>query len=580
MNDPRLKDTFLMVSNYNADISWILDYTDNYIIYDRSDTDEWIKPFNPKKVIKVPNIGWDIYDKFTYIIDNYDHLPDTIILTKGNIFKYITKEEFDGACNNKSFTPLFTKHHATRFPISFYSKDGMYNEINNSWYLGVYPAKYFKTYNDFIWRYVKKLPKYVQFGPGSNYLVTKKDILQYPKSFYEQLKKYISYSDHPGEAQIMERILYYLWKGEFDLNLPWYYKVKNYAFVIIQNIYINLKKFMSKIIKKLVLRILIKIKHILINIQISIKTSISMYTSKIRQRSNFEIINYRKKIKIYDVFNFFNELELLELRLNILDPYVDYFVIIESTLTHSGLPKKLIYEENKYIFKRFERKIIHFIIDEPLKDFEDAKNRTLSVKQSLDKEIIKMALSSNKVPNNMPHFLRDFYEKECARKALIGLSDDDFCFISDLDEIWNPKTIIDFEKNNVFKLKQNVYSYYLNNRSSENWFGTTATKYRNIKNSCLNDIRDSSKTKHTFVKNGGWHFTYQGGIEKVLQKIESFSHQEINNDKIKLEAKNKIQKNTDLFGRKFKFWIDESDLPKYILENKEKYRKMFKTDEK
>ena len=78
----KIKNTFLMVSNYNADISWILDYTDNYIIYDRSDTDEWIKPFEQKKVIKVPNIGWDIYDKFTYIIDNYDNLP--VIWFKGD----------------------------------------------------------------------------------------------------------------------------------------------------------------------------------------------------------------------------------------------------------------------------------------------------------------------------------------------------------------------------------------------------------------------------------------------------------------------------------------------------------------
>ena len=173
-----------MISNYNADIRWILDYTDNFIIYDRSDTDEWIKPFDPKKVIKVRNIGWDIYDKFTYIIDHYDNLPNTIILAKGNLFKYITREEFDEVCHQKSFTPLLTKNHQTKLPVAFYSEDGMYNEINNSWYLNVFPAKHFKTYNSFIWRYMKKLPKYVKFAPGSNYLVTKQNILRYPKSFY------------------------------------------------------------------------------------------------------------------------------------------------------------------------------------------------------------------------------------------------------------------------------------------------------------------------------------------------------------------------------------------------------------
>ncbi len=245
----KITENFLMVSNYNADISWILDYTDNYVIYDRSESDEWTKIFPKEKVIRVANIGWDIYDKFTYIIDNYEKLPQSMILTKGNIFKYISKEEFDLICNNTFLTPLFTKYHETHFPISFYSKDGMYNEINNSWYLGVFHSKNFTTYNDFIWRYVKKIPRYVTFGPGSNYIVTKSDILQYPKSFYEKLRSYIDYSAHPGEAQIMERILYILWKGEIDLHQKWYNKTINYMVVIVEKAYLYIRKYTPQKIK-------------------------------------------------------------------------------------------------------------------------------------------------------------------------------------------------------------------------------------------------------------------------------------------------------------------------------------------
>ena len=89
----KIEDTLLVVSNHNADISWILEYTNNYLIYDRSDGDEWVALFDRSKVKKVKNIGWDIYDKLTFIIDNYENLPDTMLLTKGNIFKYISKDE-------------------------------------------------------------------------------------------------------------------------------------------------------------------------------------------------------------------------------------------------------------------------------------------------------------------------------------------------------------------------------------------------------------------------------------------------------------------------------------------------------
>ena len=247
----RIEKNFLMASNYNADISWILDYTDNYIIYDRSDTDEWIKPFDQTKVIKVKNIGWDIYDKLTYLIDNYDNLPETVILTKGNTFKYITKEEFDSVCNNISFTPLLTKHHKTYLPVCFYDKNGMFNEINNSWYLKTFPAKYFSSYNQFIKGFGIEKPKYIKFAPGSNYIVTKENVQKHPKSFYEKLRRCVDYSTLPGEAQIIERFLYTMWTCDKELTadmlclnkknifLTFYGKVSRFIFLKIRKLLKN-----------------------------------------------------------------------------------------------------------------------------------------------------------------------------------------------------------------------------------------------------------------------------------------------------------------------------------------------------
>lgn len=295
--------------------------------------------------------------------------------------------------------------------------------------------------------------------------------------------------------------------------------------------------------------------------------------------SKDELAEYRKKIKIYDAFNFFNELEILDVRLNILNEYVDYFVIVESTLTHSGLPKELFYEKNKNLFKKFEHKIIHYVINNSPKSFEEARERLKDpVTSEFDRNVLKEALSSDNIEPGNSNFLRDFYEKEYIKKPLIGLSDDDFCFVSDLDEIWNPEMLIDYSRDDIFKPQQDGYIYYLNNRTNEidGWTGTIGTKYKNIKNNCLNHLRTRGKTKYTIINNGGWHFSFQGGAERVKTKIESYSHQEINNNNIKSQIDNKLIKNKDIRGRYIKFWKDESKLPKYILENKEKYKEFFK----
>ena len=291
-----------------------------------------------------------------------------------------------------------------------------------------------------------------------------------------------------------------------------------------------------------------------------------------------EVDAYRKTIKIYDIFTFFNELELLEIRLNILAPYVDYFVIIEAPETFSGIPKELIYEKNKQRFAKFHDKIIHYVIENIPPSEDELRSRLAKKSLSpLDRQIITDALTSDNVPKGALHWLKEFYQKESIKKALINLHDNDVCFVGDIDEIWNPETVVDFRRDDIFKLRQDVYSYYLNNRSSEPWAGTLVTKYKNIKDSCLNHLRTVSKTKYTYVAHGGWHFTNQGGPDRIRQKIESYGHQEFNNATIKEDIENKIAKNQDFVGRRFKFWIDESALPEYVVKNREKLKDWFAT---
>jgi beta-1,4-mannosyl-glycoprotein beta-1,4-N-acetylglucosaminyltransferase len=269
------------------------------------------------------------------------------------------------------------------------------------------------------------------------------------------------------------------------------------------------------------------------------------------------------KPKVYDVFSFFNELDMLELRLNILDPYVDCFVIVEATETFSGLPKKLYYEENKERFKKWQHKIIHYVVS-------DYPN---------NKELINLADSSPNVPKGAEHWRREFYQKESLKRTLATIKDislDAVCYVGDVDEIWNyKKKYPSLKGNNVFKLELKVYSYYLNLRSDEKFAGPIIARYETIKNNVLNHLRTRNLV---YVKDGGWHFTNMGGADQVRKKLESYGHQEFNNDEIKKKIEERIAKNEDFIGRKFKLTVDEKDLPEYILKNKETYKDWWKKD--
>lgn len=189
-----------IVSRYNQDIDWIKEYSDDVILYDRSE-----KPL--EGAIVVPNIGSDIYDKLTFIIDNYENLPQIAVYTKANLWKYISKGEFD-SLDKRAFCPLLTQHHGTHLPVSYYS-GGMYHEINNFWYLHHHKAQKADELIDFLGIRNKD---YLAFAPGSNYILPRENILKHSKEYYQKLRSYLEWDRYPGEAQIIERSLYYIWQ--------------------------------------------------------------------------------------------------------------------------------------------------------------------------------------------------------------------------------------------------------------------------------------------------------------------------------------------------------------------------------
>lgn len=197
-----------IISRYNHDLDWLRDYTEDAVIYDRSDnyTGYW---FGGTNIITktVPNLGSDIYDKFSFIIENYNNLPEVAVYTKANLFKYITKQEFDNIKDNKVFTPLLTQNHQTREGVCYY-KDRMYYEINNYWYLIAHPARYAKEIKEFFHMEDRA---YNCFAPGSNYILTRENIHKTPLETYYKLRSYLDWTVYPGDAQLLERNLYYLW---------------------------------------------------------------------------------------------------------------------------------------------------------------------------------------------------------------------------------------------------------------------------------------------------------------------------------------------------------------------------------
>lgn len=256
---------------------------------------------------------------------------------------------------------------------------------------------------------------------------------------------------------------------------------------------------------------------------------------------------------IYDCFTFFNEYDLLEIRFNVLDMYVDRFVLVESSLTFSGNHKPLYWEKrDKERFKKFENKVIHLVVDDYGKD------------ESI------MKLIAERIYVDQPSFKRSFYQKESIKKCLVNCMDEDIIYYGDTDEIWEPQEVDD----KVYKLRQLAYSYYLNNRSPEDWRGTIVTKYKNVREGCLNDMRANPVN---ILEDGGWHFTNMGGIESVVKKLESYDHQEANVPWVKDNLQARMDSNMDFLGRNYQFWVDHSELPYYILKNKDKYKHLWKS---
>ena len=271
-----------------------------------------------------------------------------------------------------------------------------------------------------------------------------------------------------------------------------------------------------------------------------------------------------KDIKVYDTFLFNNEFDLLEIRFNILNDYVDYFVLVEANETFSGKSKPLYYEINKDRFSQWSDKIIHIVVD------------------NSNDRLWEFSKSSPNVGAGEHWWVREFYQKENIISGLVNASDNDLVFVSDLDEIWNTSVIFNdgysYNLDNVYRPIQTAYHYYLNNKSNQDisaWVGTRFSSVKTLKKYGANHFRTEREVQSVNIENGGWHFTNIGDFNFIKEKLESYSHQEYNSDFIKNRIEKSIESNVDFLNRGFSLWKDELNLPEYLIKNKKKYKHLF-----
>lgn len=207
---------FFVISEWNNDISWLKDYKkEDYIVYDKSDT----LP-SGDKILKVKNVGYNIWDQFDFILNHYNNLPEFTAFLQGDPFPHCRKETFDKIIYNECFTPIEDYSDAPESNVHIKDTDGGYMELNTSYYLYLkerFKHRYFSNYNQFLDCMFEnpEHPKYIRFSPGAQYLVPRENILFYSKEFYKRLISFIDYDQFPVEAFLIERALYTIYSNKY-----------------------------------------------------------------------------------------------------------------------------------------------------------------------------------------------------------------------------------------------------------------------------------------------------------------------------------------------------------------------------
>lgn len=257
---------------------------------------------------------------------------------------------------------------------------------------------------------------------------------------------------------------------------------------------------------------------------------------------------------IVDAFLFFNELDLLEIRLHELNDIVDLFVLVESSQTFTGKKKRFVFEDNAGMFSEFLPKI----------------------------KVVHAPESSFAVPME-----REGYQRNCMMQGLSEVPDEAIVMVSDVDEI--PRATV--LKNELFPprwlrykaghnpfvpLHQPMYMYALNGFYTSKWHGTVMMPKWFLRDKLKGDCHKArlSRRHGILVREAGWHFSWLGKADRIIEKVKAYSHQELNNPV--LTDKSRIEKRMAsglAYGgdRKVTYVPLDESFPAYVVANQEKF---------
>lgn len=288
-------------------------------------------------------------------------------------------------------------------------------------------------------------------------------------------------------------------------------------------------------------------------------------------------------MKVYDCFTFFNELDLLEIRLHELNNVVDYFVLVEATYTHQNNSKPLYFEENKQRYSQFLHKIIHIVVNDKPNGFNPERDK---------KWVLEM------------------HQKRGINKILNSLEEDDIIICSDVDEIPSPYAIkrhlVDAQ-NHLCVFGLNNFIYYVDCRLGyEKWsfryfkivflsfFSTFYLKKRwrikywlgpfmKSKKDCTDihiwrDNKENLLNDNVIIPNAGWHFSYLGGIQAIINKLNAlnveFDYSQYKDPEY-IQNRIKSKKGIFEFQKNVSVMKKKEYLPTYLKNNMLRYRHLF-----
>jgi hypothetical protein len=207
---------------------------------------------------------------------------------------------------------------------------------------------------------------------------------------------------------------------------------------------------------------------------------------------------------IIDCFTFFDELDLLEVRLAEMSDAVDLFVLAEAPVTFQGKPKPLVFADNRARFGKYLSRIRHIVVED--------------------------------MPPGSDPWPREYHQRDALRRGLLDVPEGSTVIVSDVDEIVKPRAIREAVRLNAFCfLSMQLHLYFLD-RSCGPWMKAYAAPLRYVREMASMTAPRAGEHRYLVehgldpaahvVTDAGWHFSWMGGVERMLAKLRAFSHME------------------------------------------------------